>query len=116
MKIRDIKDTQHLYKGFVIKGTYYISEGMQVLGGRHWTNGGMKREYKIIMDDGFVYMDKYLIEKLKDAKEYVDEFIKIRTSNLERLKYYKSINRTKQSLIDAKTFPSHFIEKYYDKL
>lgn len=74
MRIRDFKKTEHKYKGFEIKGRQVRTQGGWVLGGRHFVEGGSKRNY-LIVKDGMQYYKGCLISTLKDAKEIVDELL-----------------------------------------
>lgn len=74
------KETKHIYKGFEIIGTHYISCGGYVLGGRYFVEGGLKRNYNIKKDGKFIVNPYCLFEKLSHAKEYIDNYI-IRKNN-----------------------------------
>lgn len=111
-----MKETTHKYNGFTIKGTSYWSGGVQVLGGRHWTQGGLKREYKIFTDEGKPYMDKYLLRTLSDAKKEIDDCLKMRQGAMEKLKWYKERGASMESLIDKIGLTKSFIEKYYSTI
>ena len=69
------KDTKHNYRGFEIIGTAYESEGGYVLGGRHYVEGGFKRNYNIKFNGKFVYNPNNIIELLRYAKETIDEYL-----------------------------------------
>lgn len=73
--MRDIKNTEHFYKGYKIIGTSYLSSGGYVLGGRHFVEGGLKRTYRIIKDGKYVFHPGDIIETLKYAKELIDDHI-----------------------------------------
>ena len=70
-----MKDTTHFYKGYEIIGTFYISSGGWVLGGRHFINGGVKRNYNIKKDGRYIFHTDQIIEKLNYAKEEIDRLI-----------------------------------------
>lgn len=70
-----IKDTAHSYKGFEIIGTTYNSSGGWVLGGRHYVEGGLKRNYNIKKDGCFMINPSVILETLKYTKEYIDEYL-----------------------------------------
>ncbi len=76
MKFPNIKETKHTYKGFVIIGTTRLTEGGYVLGGRHFVEGGIKRNYNIKKNDRYVFNPNEIIETLKFAKEEIDDYIK----------------------------------------
>jgi hypothetical protein len=73
--MRLIKDTSHTYKGFEIIGTTYNSQGGWVLGGRHYVEGGIKRNYNIKKDGRFVIHPSAIFETLKFTKQYIDEYL-----------------------------------------
>jgi len=70
-----MKDTHHKYKGYDILGSTRITQGGWVLGGRHYVEGGIKRNYQIKKDGKFVVNPNDIFEKLNHAKEYIDEII-----------------------------------------
>lgn len=72
--MRVFKDTEHKYKEFTIKGRQIRTQGGYVLGGRHFVEGGFKRNY-IIVKDNLRYYPSSIIGTLKDAKEIVDSII-----------------------------------------
>lgn len=74
-----MKETKHHYKGFDIIGTHYISEGGYVLGGRHFVEVGFKRNYNIMKNGKYVINPNYIFERLKDAKEEIDEYLENNT-------------------------------------
>lgn len=76
MKIRDIKDSRHLYRGFEILGTYRRTEGGWVLGGRHYKEGGIKRNYNIKLNGKYFIHPDMIYETLKDAKDEIDQYYK----------------------------------------
>jgi len=77
MKLReDFKKTEHKYKGFLIKGDQYNTSGGYVLGGRYYVEGGIARNYHILKDGKFVFNPNNIIEKLQDAKEMIDDYLK----------------------------------------
>lgn len=69
------KDTRHIYKGYEIIGTHFFSSGGYVLGGRHFVDGGVKRNYNIKKDGKFRINPNTIFATLKDTKEYIDEFL-----------------------------------------
>lgn len=69
------KETTHSYKGYEIVGTHYLSEGGWVLGGRHYAEGGLKRNYNIKKDGKLKVNPNNIFEKLKHAKEFIDEHL-----------------------------------------
>ncbi|MEX0596382.1 MAG: hypothetical protein WD512_07760 [Candidatus Paceibacterota bacterium] len=70
------KQTKHHYRGYDILGTYYETESRRMLGGRYWSEGGAKRRnYNIQKDGNYVLNPWVIIDKLKYAKEVVDELI-----------------------------------------
>jgi hypothetical protein len=73
--VKVIKDTKHIYKGFEVIGTSYNSVGGWVLGGRHYVEGGVKRNYNIKKKGVFVINPSMIFSKLKYAKEYIDEYL-----------------------------------------
>ena len=73
MKLRTFKETKHNYKGYEIIGTTYLSSGGWVLGGRHYVEGGTKRNYNIKKDGKFRVGPGNIFEKLSYAKEFIDE-------------------------------------------
>lgn len=70
-----MKETKHNYRGYEIIGTVYQSSGGYVLGGRHFVEGGLKRNYNIKKDDRYVINPNVIFERLKDAKQEVDRLI-----------------------------------------
>lgn len=72
----DFKKTTHKYKGFVIHGTQYNSCGGYVLAGRHFVEGGIKRNYTMTKDGRYIFNPNQITERLKDAKEQIDDYIK----------------------------------------
>lgn len=70
-----MKDTNHTYKSYEILGRTRITQGGWVLGGRHYVEGGVKRNYQIKKDGKFVTNPNDIFEQLKHAKEYIDEVI-----------------------------------------
>lgn len=70
-----MKDTHHKYKGYDILGSTRITQGGWVLGGRHYVEGGIKRNYQIKKDGKYTVNPNDIFEKLKHAKEYIDEII-----------------------------------------
>lgn len=76
-----MKETLHKYKGYEIIGTTYTSCGGYVLGGRHFVEGGVKRNYNIKKDGRFVINPKCIFEKLTHAKDEIDRLIKINLDN-----------------------------------
>jgi hypothetical protein len=70
-----MKNTNHTYKGYQILGRTRITQGGWVLGGRHYVEGGVKRNYQIKKDGKFVVNPNDIFEQLKHAKEYIDEVI-----------------------------------------
>ena len=78
------KNTEHTYKGFTIKGTHYLSSGGEVLGGRHFVEGGLKRNYNILKNGKLVINPHCIIETLKDAKLEVDEYIERKKNEQEK--------------------------------
>jgi hypothetical protein len=72
--MRIIKSTEHSYRGFRLLGRYTTTSGGWVLGGRHYREGGITRNYWIVKD-GIRYFPGSLISTLKDAKELVDDII-----------------------------------------
>ena len=70
-----MKETKHSYKGYDIIGTTYISSGNWVLGGRHFIEGGIKRNYNIKKDGKYVVNPYIIFETLKFAKEEIDRII-----------------------------------------
>lgn len=76
MKRLKLKATKHNYKGFEIIGTSYVSSGGYVLGGRHFVEGGIKRNYNIKKDGKFIFNPHNIIETLKFAKEEIDDYLK----------------------------------------
>ena len=79
-----IKDTKHHYRGYDILGTTYQTSGGYVLGGRHFVEGGVARNYNITKDGKYVINPNTIYEKLYHAKEEVDRLI---NSKLFELKY-----------------------------
>ena len=71
----DLKKTTHKYKGFLIHGDQVKSPGGYVLGGRHFIEGGIKRNYVITKNDKCIFNPGTIISKLKDAKEEIDEYL-----------------------------------------
>lgn len=69
------KETKHNYKGYEIIGTHYISSGGWVLGGRHYAEGGIKRNYNIKKGGKFRVHPNEIFEKLSDAKWFIDEIL-----------------------------------------
>ena len=69
------KQTLHTYKGYEIIGTYYLSSGSIVLGGRHYVEGGLKRNYNIKKDGKFKVNPNDIFEKLSHVKEFIDEHL-----------------------------------------
>lgn len=75
MKIRDIKETKHNYKGYEIIGSSRLTEGGWVLGGRHYIEGGLKRNYNIKKDGKFRISPNEIFETLKETKEFIDNHL-----------------------------------------
>ena len=75
MKRFELKETKHNYKGYEIIGTSRISLGGYVLGGRHFIEGGIKRNYNVKKDGKFIFSPNDIIETLKSAKQEVDEYL-----------------------------------------
>jgi hypothetical protein len=71
----DFKKTEHTYRGYHIKGRQVRTQGEYVLGGRHYVEGGIKRNYLIVKDNR-QYYSGCIISSLKEAKEIVDDLIK----------------------------------------
>lgn len=70
------KETKHYYRGCEIIGTYYISSGGSVLGGRYdIPPGAHKRNYIVKKHGKYLWNPKCIVEKLKDAKEEIDEIL-----------------------------------------
>lgn len=72
----DFKKTEHLYKGYRLLGRQYRTHGGYVLGGRHFIEGGTKRNY-LIVKGGMQYCKGCIFERLKDAKRFIDEHLEI---------------------------------------
>ena len=70
-----MKNTFHKYKGYDIIGSTRNTIGGWVLGGRHYIEGGVKRNYNIKKDGKFVANPNDIFEQLKHAKAYVDYLI-----------------------------------------
>lgn len=70
----NLKKTIHHYKGFEIHGTQRRTSGGYVLGGRHFVEGGIARTYVITKDGKYIF-NSCVIEKLKYAKEEIDQYI-----------------------------------------
>lgn len=75
MRYKVIKDTSHKYKGFEIIGTTYQSCGGWVLGGRHYVDGTLKRNYNLKKDGKYILNPNSIYEKLSEMKEEVDRLI-----------------------------------------
>jgi len=71
----DLKATKHNYKGFTIIGTQYRTSGGYVLGGRHFVEGGIARNYNVLKDGKYIFSPNDLLTTLKDAKEEIDRYI-----------------------------------------
>lgn len=70
-----MKETKHSYRGYEIIGTTFVSDGGYVLYGRHFVEGGLKRNYNIKKNGKYVYHPDTIFEKLKHAKEEIDDII-----------------------------------------
>lgn len=70
-----MKNTIHKYKGYEILGSTRIIQGGWVLGGRHYIEGGIKRNYQIKKEGKHVVNPNDIFEQLKHAKEYIDYLI-----------------------------------------
>lgn len=75
MKIRTFKETKHSYKGYEIIGSSRQTEGGYVLGGRHYKEGGSKRNYNIKKDGKFRISPNEILETLREAKEFIDRLL-----------------------------------------
>lgn len=71
----DIKETKHEYRGYTIIGSTIRTQGGYVLGGRHFKEGGLKRNYNIMKDGRYIFSKNEIIERLKHAKEEIDDYI-----------------------------------------
>lgn len=69
-----LPETTHHYKGFVIKGGECTSKGGYVLGGRHYVEPGIQRNY-VIWKDGKRIFKFCIIKTLRDAKAEIDDYI-----------------------------------------
>ena len=63
MRRPEPKHTMHHYKGYDILGTHYTET----------RSGANKRTYNIQKGGKYVVTPELILERLKDAKEYVDE-------------------------------------------
>lgn len=71
----NLKETKHNYKDFVIVGSQRSTSGGYVLGGRHYVEGGITRNYHVIKDGKYFFNPNNIIERLKDAKEQIDDYL-----------------------------------------
>lgn len=76
MRRFDLKKTTHNYKGFVIQGTQRRTEGGYVLGGRHFVEGGITRQYTVKKDGKYIWNPNDIFGKLTHVKEEIDDYIK----------------------------------------
>ena len=71
----DLKKTTHNYRGFTIHGTQYKTCGGYVLGGRHFVEGGIARNYNVKKDGRYIFNPNDLLTTLKFTKEEIDRYI-----------------------------------------
>jgi len=74
-----MNETKHIYKGYEIIGTFYESEGTEIFHSGYYRESTIKRNYNIKKDGRYVINPYCIIEKLKYAKEMIEELIEKQT-------------------------------------